>query len=437
MTGSPYVRFGRRRSAWALTMNRSDSGASNDLGNGEMTGARIAMNAKERTMASPARPSGRPRKTPMDRRIPRQSRGRIVTARTRVEAGGVSEAHTRVEHSVQDVRDDVAENHEHGDDPEDGAREELVLVEDGPEEVVAHPEVGEDPLQDDRAADREGEADREGGHDGEVRVPGRVPPADRTLGEPFRLRGQDEVLPHHLEHRRLHEEDRARGADQDEGEGGKERVEDQVPRLKEEARGVPQPGVVFRGPEGVAPAPQGKRVPMEGEQPEEDEPDPEGGHVVEEEARDDGCGLADPAPTPGDERPEDDADRVLDDHGPAEQEEGPREGRGHDARDGLPLDERLAEVEGEHVPDELAHPDEVWIVDPERLVELLEARAVEVGVRPEPVDGRAGHRVEEDEDDDRDDEEGDDPLDHALPDVPSQRGHESHSPRSVSIRGAV
>src|SRR6266571_3904251 len=85
------------------------------------------------------------------------------TGPTDSERGGPgSDSNTWIEHPVQDVRDDVAENDEDRDEEEDRPRKEAVVGDDRDEQVRSEPVVREDVLEDDRAADDESEADRQG-----------------------------------------------------------------------------------------------------------------------------------------------------------------------------------------------------------------------------------------------------------------------------------
>src|SRR2546427_9449891 len=88
-----------------------------------------------------------------------------------------------------------------------------------------------------------------------------------------------------------------------------------------------------------------------GEEEQQDQADPKGRHVVEEQARQDYAALDAPPPLPRDVAADKDADNILDEYGPSEQEQGPWQGilycvDKRAARVGGP-----AEGEGEHVDD--------------------------------------------------------------------------------------
>src|SRR5438093_586702 len=197
-----------------------------------------------------------------------------------------SETDTRIEHSVQNVGDDVAQDDQHGDQVQDRSREHVVLLEDRLKQVPAHPVVGEDLLEDDRPADHEAEADRQRRHDRQVGVPSDVAVAYLSRGQALRAGGQDEVFAEDLEHRGLHEEDRTGRADQDEGEHRQRAVHDDVRRLEQET----SPGQrreVLRRPRWITISVERENRDRERKGAQEDQADPGGRQVVEEQARDD------------------------------------------------------------------------------------------------------------------------------------------------------
>src|SRR5438552_18326639 len=103
--------------------------------------------------------------------------------------GDPSETDTWVEHSVQDVGDDIGDDDEKRNDKEEGASEELVLVEKRLEEVVNDSKERENLLEDDGAADRKRDADGEGCDDRQVGVPCHVTPSNDAFGETLGARG--------------------------------------------------------------------------------------------------------------------------------------------------------------------------------------------------------------------------------------------------------
>src|SRR5881397_2053810 len=81
MTGTPYVEpTGSVGSVmlYEFTMKRSDAGASNVFGYGEMNGAKIAMMAKTRTTAAPAIPRRLSRRLAQERLNKKRSCFRIA-----------------------------------------------------------------------------------------------------------------------------------------------------------------------------------------------------------------------------------------------------------------------------------------------------------------------------------------------------------------------
>src|SRR2546426_8072841 len=132
---------------------RSESGAEKTGGKGEMTEAKRAMTGKMRTMERPAKPKRLWRNTAQIERKKRRTWRQTHSGPNWIPGDWTSDPDTRIEHSVQDVSDDVCENDEDGQDEQNRAREEVVLVQDGLEKVIAQAEVGKDLFKDDRASD--------------------------------------------------------------------------------------------------------------------------------------------------------------------------------------------------------------------------------------------------------------------------------------------
>src|SRR5713226_404001 len=107
-------------------MNRSDAGASNAFGYGEINGAKIAMTAKTRTTAKPAIPRRLWRKLSQERLNKKRSCFRITEPVSLATGASTSETDTRIEHPVQDVGDDVAQDDQNGDQVQDRYREHVV-----------------------------------------------------------------------------------------------------------------------------------------------------------------------------------------------------------------------------------------------------------------------------------------------------------------------
>src|SRR3990172_9081443 len=175
------------------------------------------------------------------------------------------------------------------------------------------------------------------------------------------------------------------------------------------------------GKDGLEPA---AREPAQGqvEHGEEDDPDPEGRHIVEEQGGHNRRTLADSPSPPGDVGTDDDTHDVLRDEGAPEQDEGPRDRLREEIRDRPAVREGGPELEGEHV----AEVDEV--ADYGRLVEPeLRSEPREEGPEPEvrsELRGRvARHRLEQDEDDRGHDEDSDERLHYPPDDEPRHRGH--------------
>jgi len=111
ITGTPYAEpAGTVGSVklYEFTMKRSDAGASNAFGYGAIHGAKIAMVAKTRTTEKPAIPRRLSRKLAQERLNKKRSCFRITEPVNLATGASTSETDTRIEHSVQNVGDDVA-----------------------------------------------------------------------------------------------------------------------------------------------------------------------------------------------------------------------------------------------------------------------------------------------------------------------------------------
>src|SRR5438445_8418578 len=111
ITGTPYAEpAGTVGSVklYEFTMNRSDAGASKVFGYGAIHGAKIAMVAKTRTTEKPAMPRRLSRKLAQERLNKKRRCFRITEPVNRAAGASTSETDTRIEHSVQNVGDDVA-----------------------------------------------------------------------------------------------------------------------------------------------------------------------------------------------------------------------------------------------------------------------------------------------------------------------------------------
>src|SRR5712692_1401313 len=197
------------------------------------------MAANTRTMLKPRMPRRLWRRVDHEVRSTRRSLRPIVNPRdpgwTSPVSGTtpVSDADTGIEDSVEQVRNDVAEDHEHGNDEEDGAGKEPILERDRDQEVRSESVIGEDVLQDDRTSHDESQADCEGRDDGEVGVPPGMALSNGPLRETLCLGGEYEVLPHDLKHRGLHEEDNPGRRNEDQGEHGQETVDGDIRHVEQ------------------------------------------------------------------------------------------------------------------------------------------------------------------------------------------------------------
>src|SRR2546429_7568661 len=157
-----------------------------------MTGAKIAIKANTMTMENPRTPRRLCRRVVHDVRRTRRNR-RIRTGPLDSERGGPgSDSNTWIERPVQDVRDDVAEDHEDRDEEENRPREEAVAGDNRDEQVRAESVVRENVLEDDRAADDEPQADRQRRDDRHGRASAGRPPPHAPFRQALRLLRQDE-----------------------------------------------------------------------------------------------------------------------------------------------------------------------------------------------------------------------------------------------------
>src|SRR5467141_725688 len=111
-----------------------------------MIGARIAIVANTRTTEKPRTPSRLCRNVDQDVRSNRRTLCASVNPRVLHSTGPVSDTDTGIEDSVKHVRDNVSENHQHGDEEQDGTGEESVLEDNREQEVRSESVIGEDVL---------------------------------------------------------------------------------------------------------------------------------------------------------------------------------------------------------------------------------------------------------------------------------------------------
>src|SRR2546422_7819631 len=124
-----------------------------------MTGAKIALSANTMTIENPRARRRLCRRVVHDVRRTRRNR-RIRTGPIDSERGGPgSDSNTWVERPVQDVRDDVAEDHEDREEEENRPREEAGAGDNRDEQVRTEAVVRENVLVDDRTADDEPQTD--------------------------------------------------------------------------------------------------------------------------------------------------------------------------------------------------------------------------------------------------------------------------------------
>ena len=112
----------------------------------------------------------------------------------------------RIELEVEEVGDEVAEDHGHGQHEEGALQHRVVALQHRVVDGPSDPGPREDGLDQDRAGDDVAEREGDEGGDRQHRVPQRVAAHDRPRPEALGARRQDVVLPERLEHRRAHDQ---------------------------------------------------------------------------------------------------------------------------------------------------------------------------------------------------------------------------------------
>src|SRR5467141_1445434 len=165
-------------------------------------GASTAVTSMTSMMAPPAAPSGlrwmnRPSVVPH----PGRAGAPTTTRSTRTPTGLAAIAHARVEHAVEHVDEEVAEDHHDGDEHHEVLHDRIVAPQDRLHEEARDAGQVEHGLAHHEATDEEGELDADDGDHGQDRVLERVAPDDHTLRLPLGPGRPDVVLAHHLEQR--------------------------------------------------------------------------------------------------------------------------------------------------------------------------------------------------------------------------------------------
>src|SRR6187200_1169728 len=132
--------------------------------------------------------------------------------------------HPRVESEVEEVGEQVEEDHRQREQEECRLQHRIVALVDRLDDEESDARVREDVLDGDRAADDEPERQRDERDDREHRVAEPVLPHRRPVREPLRPRGEDVVLAERLEHRRANDERVLTKDDEAERERGKDHV---------------------------------------------------------------------------------------------------------------------------------------------------------------------------------------------------------------------
>src|SRR5213080_1341066 len=185
-------------------------------------GASTAVTSMIAVMAPPAAPSGlrrmnRPSVVPH----PGRAGAPTTTRSTGTPTGLATIAHARVEHAVEHVDEEVAEDHHDGDEHHEVLHDRVVAPQDRLHEEPCDAGQVEDGLGHHETADEERELDADDGDHGQDRVLERVVPDDHALRLPLGPCGADVVLAHDLEQRGAgdaHDEGRGAVADGERGQ---------------------------------------------------------------------------------------------------------------------------------------------------------------------------------------------------------------------------
>src|SRR3954452_21615085 len=113
-------------------------------------------------------------------------------------------ADPRVQERVQDVRDEVEQDHERYRDHQPRQDDHVIAGVHRVDEEAPHPGPGEDRFGDDETARDRSHVEGHLRRDRDQRVAHRVPNDDATLAEPLRASRTEEVALEHLQHARAH-----------------------------------------------------------------------------------------------------------------------------------------------------------------------------------------------------------------------------------------
>ena len=179
----------------------------------------------------PGRPAARARRPPADAR--RSAARSAATAPGLGVRRGAARASwllqpamvdPRIERAVGDVGDEIGHQRHEGRDQQRRQRQVVVVAHDRIVDQLAHAEIGEDGLDDERAREQVADVER---HDGDQRQHGVGQSVVDDHGGPRQALDPgraDEVLAQCLEHRGADEADEGAGGEQGQGQDGQDQV---------------------------------------------------------------------------------------------------------------------------------------------------------------------------------------------------------------------
>src|SRR2546425_369194 len=191
-----------------------------------------------------------------------------------------------VEQKEDEVGDEVRKHDRNAPDDDDELEERKVEVVDGLDCLPANSVIVEDDLHLVGSTDHEGDVERDQGDHWRQTARENVTAEDLAVAEPFRLRGRDEVLRHDVDEGAPHDERNSGERAERKGQGR----QDEVLSGARQVGSVPRPRSqhVVVVPLGRQGGPPREVVTDDGaflEHCEEEEPEPEDRHPIEEDSR--------------------------------------------------------------------------------------------------------------------------------------------------------
>src|SRR5258705_1463456 len=187
-------------------------------------------------------------------------RAAVGGAPAKAPAAGLPVRDARIEAAIEDIRDEVEEDHQPREHEGDGHDHRGVVGEDGADEERADAGYAEDLLGDEGAGEDGGNLQRHQGDHRDEGIAHRLPGDGHALGESLRPRGADVVELDHVEHRGAHEAGHGRGLKEAEDGDGHDGLPDVLP--------PPAPA----GGADVGPVDEGEPVQVDAEKEDEEQP---------------------------------------------------------------------------------------------------------------------------------------------------------------------